>query len=259
MGRIDRWMSLGLVLLLGIPAFAAAEGEVITGSNVFGQTGLLFTETAQTVGHGRGAGTLFATLGSDDDVNVLNIPLGFAYGVSPHFELSGHGEFTSVNVDGPGEDRSGAGYIAFNGKYAFPRRDAALPVFAVSVEVAQGPLSEDLGDDGTDVTIKGLATHWGSSRLLLNGGVGVLVVGSRGGADSDTVVQLDGGLGYALTPGLTGIGELALNRFGEDTGLVSFGLRGGLAAGLGWQALLGLGIGSASPDITLGAGLRWGF
>jgi hypothetical protein len=258
--RQDRWMCLAVALLWGTAAVAAPRPEssgFITGSNVFGQTGLLFTETAQTVGDGNASGTAHLTFGSGDDVDVLSVPVGFNVGLSPDFELAGHAEFQSV--DAPWGDASGAGYLALNGKYVFPHRNADLPHFAASVEVAHGPLSDDLGDDGTDVTLKGLVSHWAPHQLLLNGGLGILVQGSRAGADNDTVLQLEGGLGYPLTPSLTGIAELALNRFGEDTGLVSFGLRGGRQAGLGWQALLGLGIGSASPDLTVGGGLRWGF
>jgi hypothetical protein len=188
---------------------------------------------------------------------VLAIPLGVNYGLSHNWELGAHAEFLSV--DTPAGDESGAGYVSASGKYVFPHRAAEGPHFAALAELAHGPFDDDLGDDGTDVTVKGLVTHWMPNQLMLNGGLGLLFVGERGPADDDTVIQVEAGVGYPLTARLTGIAELAVNRFGEDTGLASFGLRGGRQAGLGWQAFLGLGIGSDSPDLTLGAGLRQAF
>jgi hypothetical protein len=89
--------------------------------------------------------------------------------------------------------------------------------------------------------------------------VGLLFVGGRGDQDGDTVLQLEAGAGYPFTPKLSGIAELAINRFGDDDGRFSFGLRGKATPTIRWQALLGFGVGKDAVDTTVGGGVRWAF
>jgi len=147
-----------------------------------------------------------------------------------------------------------------SGKYVFEAKEADMPDFAALAEISHGPMAKKLGDSGTDFTVKGLVTRPLPNKLLLNGGAGFLHLGSRDGSQSETVFQVEGGAGYPLTPTLTGIAELAVNRFGKNEGLFSLGVRGTtLVPAWRWQALVGFGVGSNASDYVIGGGIRYSF
>lgn len=239
----------------------SSSKSALTGTNTGARTGLFFSDTAQTPGDGKAFFTGHLLYGMDDNFDLLQIPFGANYGIGPDFELSGTLEFVHLSLDLPAnaaadDSRSGLGNITVGGKYVIRHPGEIPPDIGFGVDVSHGPLSDDLGDDATDVTFKGMITHTVAGGLLVNGGLGFLVLGDRGGQDNDVVVQVNGGVGYPLTPALTGIAELGVNQFGDDDGIFAFGVRGGLRQR--FQILLGFGIGDASPDITLGAGVRFG-
>jgi hypothetical protein len=239
---------------------APVRSGIIGGSNVYGRTGLLFTETAQTIQPGHASATGNILFSKNDQWKSLTIPVvGANYGVAPHMEIAGSAEVLSEKVTGAAS-ASGLGYLSVSGKYVFEAKKADMPDFAALAEISHGPLTKKLGDDGTNVTVKGLITRPLPNKLLLNGGAGLLFVGSRTHSSSDTVLQVEGGAGYPLTPKLTGIAELAVNRFGKDDGLFSLGLRGTTSSpAWRWQALVGFGVGSNAPDYTIGGGVRYSF
>lgn len=249
-----------------LPASAA---QALQGANVYGRTGLLFTDTAQVAGDGKGLAGAHLLMFSDDDFDGFSALFGAGYGIQ-QVELYGSGELASRDPD-QGDSASGLGSINVGGRWQLPVTGRDLPDFAVGLDISHGPLDDDLGPDGTDITLKGMATHVIAPQgLLINGGLGILFVDERevqvvtpvgtftAESDSDTVIQLNAGAAYPFTPSLTGIVELAINQFGEDAGALSLGVRGKTRGGIGFQGLLSFGLDEA-PDLALGAGLFVGF
>lgn len=229
----------------------------LRGSNIYGKTGLFFAETAQTQPAATASGVLHGLFGFDDNFNSIQIPLGVNYGIVQNFEGAMSLSFDWIDPDAPrAETRNGIGSIRFGGKYVYDVPDQTMPDVGVSLDIAHGPLSDDLGEDGTDFDLEGLVTHTFSTGFLLNGGLGVLIEGDRGADDGDTAVRFNVGAGIPITPNLSGIAELAINRFGEDDGIFAFGIR---AQGpVQCQVFFGVGVGDASADISLGGGVRFG-
>jgi hypothetical protein len=242
------------------PAPAPVQNGIIGGSNVYGRTGLLFTETAQTIQPGHASATGNLLYWKKDQVKIYTMPeIGANYGVAPNMEVGGSIEYLSLHAPG-GFSASGLGYFSVSGKYVFEAKEANMPDFAALAEISHGPMAKKLGDSGNDFTLKGLVTRPLPNKLLLNGGAGLLFVGSRDNIDGETVFQVEAGAGYPFTPELTGIAELAVNRFGKNDGVFSVGVRGTTSMpALRWQALLGFGVGSYAADYTIGGGVRYSF
>src|SRR5687767_10554017 len=91
-------MKIAGVLRLGLAAALLACGltqaeaarkadsnDVLTGVNLFGRTGLFFSDTAQVPKEGRGSFVGSLLYGSGDDIDFIEIPLGGNYGVAENF------------------------------------------------------------------------------------------------------------------------------------------------------------------------------
>lgn len=239
-------------------------GAYVPGTNIFGRSGLFFTDTAETSAWGRGSFTGHFLYDTDDDYNQIRLPFGFNYGLMENVEISANLPFISRDLDAPAgvdDSQSGLGSLAVGGKLRVPGHNS-MPDIGLGLDLGYGPLSDDIGEDGLDFNVKGMVTQTFSNGILVNGGLGVIHIGSRdidggGETDSETEVQLNGGVGVPLMPNLTGIAELAINQFGEDNGVFSLGVRGG--RGVKGQVLLGIGVGDNAPDLSLGAGVNVGF
>lgn len=263
-------VGLAIALVLGGSAMVEAKSgrDILTGTNVFGRTGLLFSDTAQVPDKGRGAFVASLLYGSGDDVDYINLPFGGNYGVADNFELSASVDYLAVELDLPplpasaavDDEASGLNRITVGGKYRIPASSNDMPDFAVGLDISNGPMEDDLGDSGTDINLKGMATFKVRSDLLVNGGLGILLEDDRNGVDGDNALQLNGGAAYKLRPDLAGIVELSINGRGEDDGVLAGGVRGRLGSGSArFHALLGLGIGSDAADFILGTGVQLPF
>jgi len=256
--------------------YVSGGADALAGTNVYGRSGLLFTDTADVSPTGQGAVSGHLLFGTDDDFDQISLPVGVNYGIADNIEVSANIPFVSVDLDVPAgsgidDSRSGLGSFTFGGKLRVPGNGRDMPDFGVGLDLAYGPLSDDLGGDGLDFNIKGMVTHRFAGGLLVNGGLGIIRIGEHEiefthpvtgqkmtvDSDSDTDLQVNAGLGYGLTPGLTGIAEFAINQFGDDAGVFAVGLRGG--SNVRFQGLVGLGIGSDAADVTVGGGVSMGF
>jgi hypothetical protein len=239
----------------------ALGGNYLTGTNVGGRMGLFYLDTAEVPALGQAGVTGHLLFGSGDLFDRVELPVAFNMGLVENLEVSASLPYVSLDLDLPPNAQaddtvSGLGNLTLGGKYRIPGDPGSYPDFGVGVDLAVGPLSDDLGDDGVDVTFKGLATHTFPNKLLLTGGLGLMRVDGRGG-DSDTVAQLNGGVGLPFTDALTALVELGINQFGDDNGILSLGLRGGRQ--IRYQASIGLGLGDDAADTTLGVGVNYGF
>jgi len=249
----------------------------ISGSNIFGRKGLLFTDTAETPNKGDSSFSGHLLLGEGDDFDQIQIPFGFNYGLDQNIEISASTQFLDQDLDLPNiagvsldESRSGLGSITVGGKYRIEPQDRSLPDFALGLDLSFGPLSDDLGDEGIDANIKGLATHTLSNGILLNGGLGILFIGGRDVEvihpvtgqitkvkdDSDTEIQIHGGIGVPFRPDMTFIAELGIDQLGDENSVLGLGVRGG--RNTKYQLILGLGLDDAAPDISIGGGVTFG-
>ena len=246
----------------------SSENKVAEGLNVSGRTGLLLSESAQAPEKGKfglAGHLLFMTssmsesaYGYDVKSSTTNIqvPVGVSYGVAKNFELGASLDFISASSSyevngvevGDSESTSGLGDLTFGGKYVIEGKNSPVN-FGFGADVEIGPLSSDFGDSSTTFIPKGMVTY-AKDSLLLNGNLNLVIPGAEG---ADTFVQVGAGAGLALSPKLTGIAELGLNGFGKEASVLGVGIR--TAGKTKLQALLGIGIGDASPDFVLGAGV----
>lgn len=289
---------LGLVLAAGaLPeTVQAKQGKkssyprrssesLITGNNIYGRTGLLFSDTAEAPSQGMAGVTGHLLIGSGDDVDTIQLPLGVNYGLAENFEISAGIDYVSLKLDLPNvpganldKSRSGLNVLTLGGKYVIPRPGGAPFDMALGMDISHGPLTSEIGEDGTDIGLKGILSYTVMpQKVFLNGGLGLLFVDGRdvetrvvnpitgavttvkANGDSDTVLQVNGGLGYMLNPNLMGIAELGINQLGDDNSVLAFGVRGRASDTLTWQALLGLGLNDNPSDIILGGGLTHRF
>jgi hypothetical protein len=249
----------------------SGDKKVAKGSNVSGRTGLIWTQTADTVAKGKFAGaahlTLMTTSNSmeaygyktETTSTVFDIPVGGKYGVAPNIELGASIDFMSISSStkttpavtgaGDGDDSSsGLNDFTFGGKYVIEGKKDPVN-FGFGMDISVGPMSDDFGDSSADFNPMGLVTYE-KDAMVLNGMLGFVITGAEG---ADDFVQFGAGAGLALSPKLTGMVELGINSFGKEASVLGVGIR--TASKTQLQAFLGLGLGDAAPDFVLGAGV----
>jgi hypothetical protein len=255
---------------------SASTKQYIDGTTQSGRSGMFFTGAAEApaVGHGNITGSV--AYNSSSGWSGLDLPMvGINYGVVKNLELAASLPFQISSPDG-GDSQTGLGVFSFGGKYVIPSQDVK---FAVGLDILTGPVTKDLtGVRGTDVNPKGLITYRipGAGGLVLNGELGFVITGDRSSdvsvpywdgtgisyrtesfsTNPDDYIQLKAGLGVPFTPTLTGIGELAINQYGKEGSAMALGVRTGTKTK--FQAMLGIGLGDAAPDFTLGGAVVFG-
>ncbi len=253
----------------------------IPGTNVYGRTGLFFTDTAEAPSEGSASVTGHLLYGSGDELDTIQLPVGVNLGLVENLELSAGIDYARIKFDYPGtagNTESGLNVLTVGGKYVIPRLAGEPLNLAVGLDISHGPLTSKLGNDGTDFTLKGIMSYTlMPQKVFLNGGIGLLFLDGRDvetqavdpltGAvstvkakgDGDTVFQLNGGMGLMLNPDLMAIAELGINQLGDDSSILSGGLRGRASDSLTWQALLGIGLNDNPSDFVLVGGLTHRF
>ncbi len=250
----------------------APEKQFIEGSNLMGQTGLLWAETAKTTPKGKVGGAAHLAIHSDEFFTVVQVPVGVNFGLSKCLEAGATAEFMSVSPD-EGDSTSGLGDLTLNGKYQFDTQSDVK--VAAGLDVGIGPLSDDLGESTTDITPKGMVTYTLKSGVVLNGTLGFVITGGyeytytsyaydpitmsvvsrevTADVDPDNYIQLGAGVGIPVSPKLSVIGELGLNAYGDEGSILGGGIRTGGKMPL--QAMLGIGLGDFAPDFVIGGGI----
>ena len=84
----------------GAATRSGLSGSYITGTNIFGRTGLFFSDTAQAPKMGAGSLTGHLLYGTGD-IDSIQIPLGFNYGIAENFEVSASLDYLSLDLDLP--------------------------------------------------------------------------------------------------------------------------------------------------------------
>lgn len=230
---------------------ATVEKVFQNGINLYGRPGLIYTDSAEAPAVSRGHVGIHADYESMTDSSAFRVPFGASYGIAQDLQLHASLDFLSVSPD-MDEGRSGLNALTFGGKYAFPGSRPNTPSFAVGLDITTLPLSDDLGPSGTDIHPKGMITHTFPSGLVLMGELGFVITGKQ---KEDDFIQLKGGVGIPFTPALSGIAELSVNEYGDSGSALAFGVRGRGGRKTGFQAFLGIGLGDAAPDFTLGGGV----
>lgn len=238
----------------------AVEKVFQSGVNLYGRPGLIYTDSAETPAVSKGHVGIHADYESMTGGSAFRVPFGASYGIAQDLQLHASLDFLSVSPD-VGEGASGLNALTFGGKYAFPASRPSVPSFAVGLDITTSPLSGDLGPSSTDIHPKGMITHTFPSGLVLMGEFGFVITGKKTidtpfgelKVDVDDFIQLKGGVGIPFTPALSGIAELSINEYGDSGSALAFGVRGGRKTG--FQAFLGIGLGDAAPDFTLGGGV----
>jgi hypothetical protein len=239
----------------------------VNGTTQDGRIGMFFTQAAEAPAVGHGNITAAINFASSSGYSAFDMPsVGINYGIVKNMEIAASLPLRIVSPEG-GDSQIGLGSVSFGGKYVIPSQNVN---FGVGLDIALGPISEDLGWRTTVITPKGLVTYRvpGSTGIVLNGefGIGFWSMGDRtydvmgyrvtvdGGSDS--FIQVKAGVGIPFTKTLTGIGELGVNQFGDSGSAMAFGIRTGTKTKL--QALVAVGLGDGAPDVTLGGAVAFG-
>src|SRR5687767_1896517 len=124
-------MALGFVAAFALASGAGAATSKSAagprkGPNVSGRTGLIFTDTAQTVGAGRGQASAHVLLATDDDFDKFSLPVGFSFGPADDIELGANLDFVSLDPD-RGDNESGLGTFTGSGRWKLPVQGADVP------------------------------------------------------------------------------------------------------------------------------------
>lgn len=236
--------------------YSRASKQYVDGISSDGHMGMFYTGAAKVPAVGHGNIALGVNYNSSSNLNVFEFPwCSLDYGVAKNFELAA-GLPLEIIDPSVGDGKTGLGEFRFGGKYLIP---ADKVDFAVALDVQTGPLTKDLyspaGTRSTDVNPKGLVTYKipGDGNLVLNGEFGFVITGAD---DSSNYVQLKAGLGVPFSSKLTGIGELAINQYGDNGSSMAVGIR--TAGKTKWQVMMGIGLDNAAPDFTLGGAVVFG-
>lgn len=247
--KTGRWMAaMALTAALACGSAAAKGADTyVDGISLDGHFGFFYTGEAQVAPQGHGNIALGADYNSYGWGSAVDLPwASFNYGVAKDFEISGGLPFNFTSPDS-GDGQSGLGVLSFGGKYLIPS-DAVS--FAVDLDLRTGPITKDLeGVRHTDINPKGVVTYKTDSKLVVNGELGLVITGKRGDWNPKDYIQLKGGVGYPLSPKVTGFGELGINQYWDDGTALAVGVRTGKKTR--YQALLGLGLGDNAPDFAL--------
>lgn len=170
-------------------------------------------------------------LTEDESFSRQDFDLGFGYGFTPAIELRAGGRYRSQTSETLTESRTASGLesIVIGLKYGLPPKSSWK--FAVEgslryslytpeeyTQASEFPADEmELGDGGTEVTVKALASYHLSGNWYLSGGAGYRQPGNSlsGEIIYDTEVAYSGE-SWLLTAGLAGIKSMNGSEFSED-------------------------------------------
>jgi len=219
--------------------------HVISGGNLMGRPGYIFSDTATTLDKGQVMGSAHLTF--DSWGSVFQIPVGVSYGITDKLQLNANTSFYSVT------GASGLNFLNFGGKYGFDTSNRNLGI-AAGIDLGFGPLSNTLGTGFFTFDPYGVVTYTLPDGLQLNGKLGLYVqtysytVLNYTFSGSWSFFQLDLGMAYPFDSNLTGFAELATNGVVNGGGLGGTPLLVGIRTGkdVQFQAFGGLDFGAAT-------------